>query len=89
MASSADEEVLRQRILAKEQALRNLTKRYLGFVNSIESSTTEEAQAVYQALLKELSAYEFTVSKAGSLVDTNQRQITEYDAMQKTIDAEM
>uniref|UniRef100_A0A7S4IFF2 THO complex subunit 7 homolog n=1 Tax=Prymnesium polylepis TaxID=72548 RepID=A0A7S4IFF2_9EUKA len=86
---SADEEVLRQRLLAKENNLRNLTKRYLGFVNSIESSSTEDAQQVYQTLLKELSAYEFSVSKAGSLVDTNLRQIAEYDGMQQRIDAEM
>ena len=87
--ATADEEVLRQRLLAKEGALRNLTKRYLGFVNSVEASTTEEAQLVHQTLLKELSSYEFSVHKASGLVDTNLRQIKEYGNMQQTIDAEM
>ena len=87
--SVAEDEVLRQRLLAKENGLRNLTKRYLNFVNSIEHSTVEEAQTIHQTLLKELSAYEFSVSKASSLVDTNIRQIAEYDTMQQTIDAEM
>lgn len=81
--------MLRQRLLAKENNLRNLTKRYLSFVSSIESSTTEEAEAMYQGLLKELTAYEFTVLKARAHVDTNLRQIADYDAMQQTIDAEM
>lgn len=88
-AMGDEEAVLRQRLLAKENNLRNLTKHYLGFVSSIESSSNEEADAIYQGLLKELTAYEFTVLKASALVDTNLRQIEDYDAMQQNIDAEM
>lgn len=84
-----EEEVLRQRLLAKETNLRNLTKRYLSFVNSIESCSVHEAETAFQGLLKELTAYEFTVLKASALVDTNLRQIADYDAMQQRIDAEM
>ncbi|KAL1518944.1 hypothetical protein AB1Y20_003215 [Prymnesium parvum] len=85
----ADEEILRQRLLAKETGLRNLTKHYLSFVHAIESSTPEAAEASYQTLIKELSAYEFSVSKASALVDTNLRQIQEYDQMQQRLDDEM
>lgn len=87
--ASAEEEVLRQRLLAKETSLRQLTRHYLSFVESVESSTAEQVAAAHANLLKEITAYEFSVSKAGMLVDTNLRQICEYDEMQQKIDAEM
>ncbi|KAL3895562.1 MAG: hypothetical protein SGPRY_013482, partial [Prymnesium sp.] len=87
--ASAEEEVLRQRLLAKETSLRQLTRHYLSFVESVESSTAEQVAAAHANLLKEITAYEFSVSKAGMLVDTNLRQICEYDEMQQKIDAEI
>lgn len=84
-----EEEVLRKRLLAKEGGLRQLTKQYLSFVNSIEGSSNEECQALYNALSRKLAEYEFSVNKASALVDTNTRQIAEYDVMQQNIESEM
>jgi hypothetical protein len=83
------EEVLRQRLQAKEAALRNLTKHWLAFAHAIESSTVEECEPLYQALLQEIDAYEFAVRKAEALIDTNVRQVADYDAMQQSVEAEM
>ena len=89
-ASASDEqEVLKQRLLAKEASLRDLTRKYLQFVNAIENKPVEECQVLYQALLKEIARYEFAVSKARSLIETNQRQVTDYDQMRSVIEADM
>ena len=40
-------------------------------------------------LLKEIARYEFAVSKARSLIETNQRQVTDYDQMRSVIEADM
>lgn len=85
----SDEDVFRQRLMAKETGLRNLTKKYLAFVNSVETCTVEEAVQKHQDLMREIETYELNVNKAGSMVDTNLRQIQEYDALQQRIEAEM
>lgn len=89
-ASASDEqEVLKQRLLAKETSLRDLTKRYLAFVNAIEGKSDDECSAQYQSLLKEIARYEFAVLKSRSLVETNTRQVADYDHMRSIIDADM
>lgn len=85
----AEEEVLRQRLLAKETSLRNLTKRYLSFAAAIETSTLEECEKLHQGLLKELAAYEFGMAKARILVAVNVQQVASYEAMEGEIGAEM
>jgi len=88
-SASEEQEVLKQRLLAKEASLRDLTKRYLAFVNAIEGKTAEECSAQYQSLLKEIARYEFAVLKARSLVETNTRQVADYDHMRSVIEADM
>ena len=84
MAAASDEqEVLKARLLAKEASLRDLTKRYLQFVNGIEGKSAEECGVLYQGLLKEIARYEFAVSKARSLIETNTRQVADYDQMRQ------
>jgi len=84
MAAASDEqEVLKARLLAKEASLRDLTKRYLQFVNGVEGKSAEECAVLYQGLLKEIARYEFAVSKARSLIDTNTRQVADYDQMRQ------
>ena len=87
--AAAEEEALRLRLQAKEASLRSLTKRYLTFTNAIENNSLEECEAEYQKMLLEISAYEFALSKAEALVDTNERQVAEYDAVQQSVEAEM
>lgn len=89
LSREAEEEILRQRLLAKETSLRNLTKRYLSFAAAIESSTTEECEKLYQGLLKELAAYEFGMAKAKNLVAVNVQQVASYESMEGEIGAEM
>ena len=88
-AASDEQAALKQRLLAKETSLRDLTKRYLQFVKSIESMSAEECATTYQALLKEIARYEFAVSKARSLIETNERQVADYDKMRQGIEADM
>ena len=84
MAAASDEqEVLKARLLAKEASLRDLTKRYLQFVNGVEGKSAEECGVLYQGLLKEIARYEFAVSKARSLIETNTRQVADYDQMRQ------
>ena len=52
-------------------------------------AAVDECEATCQALLLEIAAYEFNVGKAGALVDTNVRQVAEYDNMQQSVEAEM
>jgi THO complex subunit 7 len=89
LSREAEEEILRQRLLAKETSLRNLTKRYLSFASAIKSSTTEECEKLYQGLLKELAAYEFGMAKAKNLVAVNVQQVASYESMEGEIGAEM
>ena len=89
MAVSEEPEVLRQRLLAKESTLRNLSKKFLSFTASLESSTPEEASTKHTALLKEIAAYEFGVSKAHALIHTNTQQIDAYGHMHRSIEVEM
>jgi len=77
------------RLQSKETALRALTKKYLAFANALESSSVEECEALHQALTLELAQYEFTVGRANVLIDTNVRQVSEYDVMQQNVEAEM
>jgi hypothetical protein len=85
----ADESVFKLRLLAKEVNLRSLTKKYLAFAQAVEDSSVEECEQQYQSLLKELAAYEFAMSKARSLVDTNNHQVVDYDHMHREVEAEM
>jgi hypothetical protein len=85
----AEDEVLRQRLLAKETSLRNLTKKYLAFSAAIESASPEECEKLHQSLLKELAAYEFGMAKARTLVSVNVQQVASYEAMEGEIGAEM
>ena len=80
---------MRLRLQVKENRLRDLTKKYLFFTNEIEVGNTEELDATYQSLLLDISNYQFQVSKARALVDTNVHQVAEYDAMQQSVEAEM
>ena len=80
---------MRLRLQAKDAALSKVAKRYLAFAGVVEASSAEECETSYQALLLEISAYEFAVSKASALVDTNIRQVSEYDAMQQSVEEEM
>ena len=89
MSEDAQAEAIRLRIQAKDNALRSLTKRYLGFAATIETSSDAECEALYQGLMLEVDQYELAVSKANALVDTNVRQVAEYDAMQQRVEAEM
>jgi len=89
LAGASEEEVFRQRIQAKESKLLLLTKKFLAFASAIEDSSVEECEALYQGLLLETAAYEFAVGKASALVDTNERQVAEYDGVQQSVEAEM
>ena len=89
MSEGAQNEAIAQRLQAKDTALRNLTKKWLSFVNAIENSSIEECEALHKALLFEIAHYEFTVGKASALTDTNVRQVAEYDNMQQSVEAEM
>ena len=86
---AAQNEAISQRIQAKDTALRNLTKRWLSFANAIENSSVEECESLHQALLFDIAQFEFSVGKASALVDTNVRQVAEYDRMQQSVEAEM
>jgi len=87
--SKEDDSVFRQRLLAKETSLRNLSKKYLAFASAIEKGSVEECQELYQGLLKELASYEFGMGKARSLINTNIQQVADYDQMHRSIEAEM
>ena len=87
--SATDDSVLKLRLLAKEVNLRSLTKKYLAFAAALEKSSAEECEQQHQALLKELAAYEFAMSKARSLIDTNNHQVVDYDHMHREVEAEM
>ena len=89
MSEDAETEALRQRLQAKDNALRSLTKRYLSYQAAIESSSAEEAETLYQGLMLELDQFELAVSKSDALVNTNVRQVAEYDVMQQRVEAEM
>ena len=83
------DDIFRARLLAKETSLRALSKKYLAFVNSLDSASEEEVQAAHQALTKDLAAYEFAMVKARTLIDTSGRQVGDYVQMSKAIEAEM
>lgn len=85
----ADDSVLKLRLLAKEASLKSLTKRYLAFAGAIEKGTVEESEQLYEALLKEVAAYEFALSKARLFIDTNTQQVADYADMHRGIEAEM
>jgi hypothetical protein len=82
-------QAIRRRLQAKESALKTLTKNYLAFANAVESSSVEECEPLYQRLLLEIAQFEFQTGKASALVDTNLRQVEEYDSMQQRVEAEM
>ena len=44
---------------------------------------------MHKALLFDIAQYEFSVGKASALIDTNVRQVAEYDHMQQSVEAEM
>ena len=75
------DDIFRARLLAKETSLRALSKKYLAFVNSLDSASEEEVQAAHQALTKDLAAYEFAMVKARTLIDTSGRQVGDYVQM--------
>ena len=83
------DDIFRARLLAKETSLRALSKKYLAFVNSLDSASEEEVQVAHQALTKDLAAYEFAMVKARTLIDTSGRQVGDYVQMSKAIEAEM
>jgi len=87
--SSSEDAALAQRLQAKDNALRSLTKRYLAYTAAVESSSEEECKALYEGLMLEVDQYELAVGKAEALVDTNVRQVAEYDDMQQRVEAEM
>ena len=86
---AAQGEAIAQRLQAKETALRNVTKKWLSFSNAIENSSLDECEALHKALLFDLAQYEFSVGKVSALVDTNVRQVAEYDRTQQSVEAEM
>jgi hypothetical protein len=86
---SSEDAALAQRLQAKDNALRSLTKRYLAYTAAVESSSEEECKALYEGLMLEVDQYELAVGKAEALVDTNVRQVAEYDDMQQRVEAEM
>mmetsp|Transcript_148 Transcript_148/g.369 ORF Transcript_148/g.369 Transcript_148/m.369 type:complete len:223 (-) Transcript_148:10-678(-) len=88
-AATPEEEILRQRLLAKETSLRNLTKRYLAFAAAVETAPVEECEKMYQGLLRELAAYEFGMAKARTMITVNVQQVASYEAMEGEIGAEM
>ena len=87
--SSSEDAALAQRLQAKDNALRSLTKRYLAYTAAVESSSEEECKALYEGLMLEVDQYELAVGKAEALVDTNVRQVAEYDRMQQSVETEM
>ena len=89
LRSMSTDDIFRARLLAKETSLRALSKKYLAFVNSLDSASEEEVQAAHQALTKDLAAYEFAMVKARTLIDTSGRQVGDYVQMSKAIEAEM
>ena len=86
---SAEDVAISQRLQAKDTALKNLTKKWLSFANAIENNTVEECETLHQSLLFDIAQYEFAVSKGNALIDTNVRQVAEYDGMQQSVEAEM
>lgn len=86
---AAETAALQQRLQAKDTALKALTRRYLAFANAIEGNSVDECEALHEALQLECAQYEFAVSKANALIDTNVRQVAEYDTMQQRVEAEM
>jgi hypothetical protein len=88
-SEAAQNEAISQRLQAKDTALRNLTKKWLSFKNAIENSSLEECEALHKSLLFDIAQYEFTVGKANALIDTNVRQVAEYDHMQTSVETEM
>ena len=88
-SESVQNAAIAERLQAKDTALRALTKRWLSFANSIENSTVEECESIYNTLSFEIANYEFAVGKASSLIDTNVRQVEEYDRMQQSVETEM
>lgn len=88
-AMSSEDAALAQRLQAKDNALRSLTKRYLAYTAAVESSSEEECKALYEGLMLEVDQYELAVGKAEALVETNVRQVAEYDDMQQRVEAEM
>lgn len=86
---SAQNDAIAQRLQAKDTALRNLTKKWLSFTNAIENSSLEECESLHKSLSFDIAQYEFTVGKANALIDTNVRQVAEYDRMQQSVETEM
>ena len=84
-----EDAAIHARLQAKDAALRNLTKKYLSFAHAIEHSSVEECEALHASLQFDIAQYEFAVSKADAMIDTNVRQVAEYDLMQQNVEAEM
>merc|ERR1711920_125861 len=88
LIQSMEDEIFKMRLLAKEQSLKSLSKRYLIFAAAIEKDSVGRCEQLHADMLKELAAYEFGIIKARSLIDTNTEQVAEYDRMNRLIEEE-
>merc|ERR1712087_401452 len=88
LIQSMEDEIFKMRLLAKEQSLKSLSKRYLIFAAAIEKDSVGRCEQLHADMLKELAAYEFGITKARSLIDTNTEQVAEYDLMNRLIEEE-
>uniref|UniRef100_A0A7S0L844 THO complex subunit 7 homolog n=1 Tax=Coccolithus braarudii TaxID=221442 RepID=A0A7S0L844_9EUKA len=87
--TGGDDEIFKMRLLAKDQSLKSLSKRFLIFSAAIEKDSVSRCEQLHAEMLKELAAYEFGMTKARSLIDTNTQQVKEYDRMNYDIEEEM
>ncbi|GAM22773.1 hypothetical protein SAMD00019534_059480, partial [Acytostelium subglobosum LB1] len=81
-----DDAPLKRRLIAKETPMKKAFKKYLAFVATLENSasTPEQCQAAHQALLSELSLFEFQVQKATVLCDVNKKEMDYYSTLYST-----
>jgi len=65
----------------KETALKRLTKKFVNFCNTLETSSVSESNIQYQILLKELALFEMGIDKARTICETTERELNSYNQM--------
>ncbi|KAK3281885.1 hypothetical protein CYMTET_10346 [Cymbomonas tetramitiformis] len=91
VVTKEEDEIIRKRLLTQTAtargvgALNKLAKGYIAYCKSEESSK-EEAEALYQTLLKELAVYELQIARVFSIKSANHRQQASYATLSGSLD---
>jgi chromosome segregation ATPase len=84
-----DDQIVSNRIQAREQQLKAVAKSFTQLVASFEVASAEDVERSVGALNKVLVQYEFATSKAHAMVHTSTAQAADYEETCRSVDAEM